>query len=45
MGLPLCHLYNLLRAAGFDLHQTPVAACNLFNGRSCQVANTILSEL
>jgi septum formation protein len=44
MGLPLCHLYNLLRAAGFDLHQTPVAACNLFNSRSCDVADTILRE-
>jgi MAF protein len=45
MGLPLCHLYNLLRAAGLAPGQTPVAACNHFNRRVCDVASRILDEV
>jgi len=43
MGLALCHLYCLLRAAGAAPAQTPVAACDGFHQRSCDVAQTILS--
>jgi septum formation protein len=45
MGLPLCHLYNLLRAAGLAPAETPVAACNLFNHRVCDVSERILSAI
>lgn len=44
MGLPLCHLYNLLCAAGASPGATPVAACNRFNARVCDVADTILTS-
>jgi MAF protein len=42
MGLPLCHLYCLLREAGFAPDKTPVAACDRFNQRVCGVASQIL---
>ncbi len=44
MGLPLCHLYGMLRAVGLAPADTPVAACNRFNRRTCDVASRILSE-
>jgi len=44
MGLPLCHLYRLLRDAGLAPAQTPVAECDGFNRRTCGVAVDILSE-
>ena len=42
MGLPLCHLYVLLRELGCKLGDTPVSACNDFTRRICPVAATIL---
>jgi septum formation protein len=44
MGLPLCHLYRMLPQIQRAPHQTPVAACNRFNQRTCHVAQQILSE-
>lgn len=44
MGLPLCHLYCLLRAAGCVPPEPPVAACDRFNRRSCEVAWQILGR-
>jgi len=43
MGLPLCHLYRLLREIGLAPAETPGAACNRFNQRTCEVASEILS--
>ena len=45
MGLPLCHLYKMLRTAGLAPAETPVAACNDFNRRVCAVADRILGEV
>jgi len=42
MGLPLCHLYCMLRQAGLAPAETPVAACDRFNQRTCDVALQIL---
>jgi len=42
MGLPLCHLYCLLQQIGFAPAETPVAACNRFNRRTCDIAPQIL---
>jgi len=44
MGLPLCHLYRLLRELGLAPDETPVAACDRFNGRRCAVALQILAQ-
>lgn len=44
MGLPLCHLYLILCQFGVALKETPVAACNRFNQRRCDVAEKILSR-
>lgn len=43
MGLPLCHLYRVLRGFGVAPSETPVAACDRFNRRKCDVAEQILS--
>lgn len=43
MGLPLCHLYRMLREFGIAPKETPVAACNRFNRRQCDVAEQILN--
>lgn len=45
MGLPLCHLYCMLREAGLAPAETPVAACDRFNRRRCEVAAAILSQV
>lgn len=42
MGLPLCHLYRLLREADIAPDEAPVAACDRFNRRACGVASQIL---
>ncbi|MBC7249070.1 MAG: septum formation inhibitor Maf [Anaerolineae bacterium] len=42
MGLPLCHLYQLLKAK-MPMARPPVAACDAFLGRRCPVAATILA--
>nr|MBC7246114.1 septum formation protein Maf [Chloroflexota bacterium] len=44
MGLPLCHLYRILREFGLTLEESPVAACDHFNQRRCNVAGEILSR-
>jgi len=44
MGLPLCHLYRLLREGGFAPPPTPVAACNRAHRRTCDVSSAILSH-
>jgi MAF protein len=44
MGLPLCHLYCMLRQIERAPRETPVAVCNRFNRRACDVAHQILSE-
>jgi len=44
MGLPLCHLYGMLREVGLAPVDTPVTACDRFNRRTCDVASRILSE-
>jgi MAF protein len=44
MGLPLCHLYCLLRASGCVPPEPPVAACDRFNRRTCDVAKQILGQ-
>jgi septum formation protein len=44
MGLPLCHLYRLLREGRFAPASTPVAACNRANRRTCDVASAILGH-
>ena len=45
MGLPLCHLYGLLYQVGQAPAQTPVAACDRFNRRTCDVATQILDAV
>jgi MAF protein len=44
MGLPLCHVYNMLRRAGLAPTETPVVACNEYNRRVCDVAHAILDQ-
>jgi len=44
MGLPLCHLYRLLREIGLAPAETPVAACDRFTRRPCDFAFQILGE-
>ena len=44
MGFPLCHLYCMLREAGLAPAETPVAACDRFNRRRCDVAAEILGK-
>jgi septum formation protein len=44
MGLPLCHLYRLLLAAGHAPGAAPELACNRHNHRVCSVAAAILHE-
>jgi len=44
MGLPLCHVYGLLRLFGQAPEHTPVRACNRFNRRRCRVALAILAQ-
>ena len=45
MGFPLCHAYCMLREAGLALAEPPVAACDRFNRRRCDVAEQILSQV
>ncbi len=45
MGLPLCHLYCMLREAGLAPAETPVGACDRFNRRHCDVAQVILGTV
>lgn len=45
MGLPLCHLYCMLRQAQLAPAETPVAACDRFNRRHCDVAGAILDGI
>lgn len=42
MGLPLCHLYQLLKAK-MPIAAPPIAACDAFLARRCPVAATILA--
>jgi MAF protein len=42
MGLPLCDLYCMLSHAGHTLEETPAAACDRFNQRTCDVAQNVL---
>ena len=44
MGLPLCHLYRLLRETGIAPSDTPIAACDCFNHRICSAAPAILAQ-
>jgi len=44
MGLPLCHLYCMLSEIGCAPAESPVAACDHLNQRTCGVAQQILSE-
>ena len=43
MGLPLCHLYCLLRDLNLTATQTPRRSCDRFNHRRCRVARQILA--
>jgi septum formation protein len=45
MGFPLCHLYCMLREAHLAPAETPVAACDRFNRRHCDVAGAILGKV
>jgi septum formation protein len=45
MGFPLCHVYCMLREAHLAPADTPVAACDRFNRRRCDVAEQILSQV
>lgn len=45
MGFPLCHLYCMLREAHLAPAETPVAACDRFNRRHCDVAGAILGQI
>jgi septum formation protein len=45
MGFPLCHLYCMLREVGRAPVETPVAACDSFNQRRCDVAAAILDKV
>jgi MAF protein len=44
MGLPLCHLYVLLKEIGASIEAPPTSACDTFFDRRCPIAETILSE-
>jgi predicted house-cleaning NTP pyrophosphatase (Maf/HAM1 superfamily) len=43
MGLPLCHVYCLLRDLSLEPAQPPQHPCDRFNHRRCRVAQQILS--
>lgn len=43
VGLPLCHLFCLLRTAGVAPSVAPVEACNRFHHRQCDVYSDILN--
>jgi len=43
MGLPVCHVYRILRQMGLAPRQTPVLACDCHNRRHCAVAQEILA--
>jgi len=45
MGFPLCHLYCMLREAHLAPAEVPVAACDHFNQRHCDVAGAILGQV
>jgi MAF protein len=45
MGFPLCHVYCMLRQTHLTPAETPVAACDRFNRRHCEVAQTILGQV
>jgi len=45
MGLPLCHLYCMWLEIGCAPAESPVAACDRFNQRSCDVAQQILGKV
>lgn len=45
MGLPLCHLYCMLSHTGHTPEATPIAACDRFNQRTCDVAQDILKKI
>jgi septum formation protein len=45
MGFPLCHLYCMLREAHLAPAEVPVAACDCFNGRRCEVAEEIFGQV
>jgi hypothetical protein len=42
MGLPLCHLFRILRSGAALSSQAPVAACEVYTGHRCSVAGRIL---
>jgi septum formation protein len=42
MGLPLCHLFRVLRDGAALRSQPPIAACEGYIGRRCSVARRIL---
>jgi septum formation protein len=42
MGLPLCHLFVILKRLHLSLTEPPRAACEAHTGRSCPVAERIL---
>jgi septum formation protein len=44
MGLPLCHLFVILKRMRLPLTEPPQAACEAFTGRSCSVADRILGS-
>ncbi|HNR96032.1 MAG TPA: Maf family protein [Anaerolineae bacterium] len=43
MGLPLCHVYCLLRDLNLAPAETPQRSCDHFNHRRCRVARQILA--
>lgn len=43
MGLPLCHVYCLLRDLNLAPADTPQRSCDRFNHRRCRVARQIIS--
>ena len=45
MGFPLCHVYCMLREGGLAPAEAPVAACDRFNRRHCNVAAAILGQV
>jgi MAF protein len=45
MGFPLCHLYCMLRETHLAPVEVPVAACDRFNRRRCDVAAAILGKV
>jgi MAF protein len=44
MGLPLCHLYRMLAEIELAPVDAPVAACDHYNRRRCDVADRILGD-